>query len=77
MILTLKYRQKQIKKGKTTYKINRFLAEPKNIIFKGGGLNPYKKRKETKIIESRKDIASLNAFINSILSRIDTLERGI
>lgn len=65
------------KKGKTTYAIKRFLAKPKNIIFKGGGRNPYKKRKETKIIESRKDIASLNAFINSILSRIDTLERGI
>lgn len=75
--IDFKVSAKTNKKGKTTYKIERFLAQPKNIIFKGGGLNPYKKRKETKIIESRKDIASLNAFINSILSRIDTLERGI
>ena len=75
--IEFKVSAKTNKKGNKKYEINRFLAKPKNIIFKGGGLNPYKKRKETKIIESRKDIASLNAFINSILSRIDTLERGI
>ena len=75
--IEFKVSAKTNKKGNKKYAIDRFLAKPKNIIFKGGGLNPHKKRKETKIIESRKDIASLNAFINSILSRIDTLERGI
>ncbi len=68
-------------KGKTntTYKFKRLNAKRKQIIFKGGGLNPNpkKKREATRILESKTNTALLNTFINSIRGNIDTLERGI
>jgi len=68
-------------KGKTntTYKFKRLNAKRKQIIFKGGGLNPNpkKKREATKILQSKTNTALLNTFINSIRGNIDTLERGI
>ena len=68
-------------KGKTntTYKFKRLNAKRKQIIFKGGGLNPNpkKKREATRILQSKTNTALLNTFINSIRGNIDTLERGI
>lgn len=68
-------------KGTTKNKteIKRFNAKRKQIIFKGGGLNPIpkNKRQTTKILESKTNISMINTFINSIRSRVDTLERGI
>lgn len=68
-------------KGKTTttYDFKRLNAKRKEIIFKGGGLNPIpkNKRQTTKILESKTNISMVNTFINSIRSRVDTLERGI
>lgn len=68
-------------KGKTTttYDFKRLNAKRKQIIFKGGGLNPIpkNKRQTTKILESKTNISMVNTFINSIRSRVDTLERGI
>lgn len=68
-------------KGKTntTYKFEKLNAKRKQIIFKGGGLNPNpkKKREATRILESKTNTALLNTFINSIRGNIDTLERGI
>ena len=72
---------KENPKGKTntTYKFKRLNAKRKQIIFKGGGLNPNpkKKREATRILESKTNTALLNTFINSIRGNIDTLERGI
>tara|TARA_R100001509_G_scaffold149575_1_gene108062 strand:- start:282 stop:1925 length:1644 start_codon:yes stop_codon:yes gene_type:complete len=62
-------------KKSTNYKIKRLYATPTSIIFQGGSFNP--KKKKTRIIESRVDISHLNTFINSILSRVKTLEVGI
>ena len=68
-------------KGKTTttYDFKKLNAKRKQIIFKGGGLNPIpkNKRQTTKILESKTNISMVNTFINSIRSRVDTLERGI
>ena len=73
--------KKTTTKGKTntTYKFKRLNAKRKQIIFKGGGLNPNpkKKREATRILESKTNTALLNTFINSIRGNIDTLERGI
>lgn len=72
---------KENPKGKTntTYKFKRLNAKRKQIIFKGGGLNPNpkKKREATRILQSKTNTALLNTFINSIRGNIDTLERGI
>ena len=62
-------------KKSTNYIIKRLYATPKSIVFQGGSFNP--KKKKTRIIESRVDISHLNTFINSILSRVKTLEVGI
>jgi|TARA_R100000479_G_scaffold78692_3_gene38157 hypothetical protein len=62
-------------KKSTNYEIKRLYATPTSIIFQGGSFNP--KKKKTRIIESRVDISHLNTFINSILSRVKTLEVGI
>lgn len=73
--------EKTTNKGKTntTYNFKRLNAKRKQIIFKGGGLNPIpkNKRQTTKILESKTNISMINTFINSIRSRVDTLERGI
>ena len=63
-------------KTTTTYNFKRLNAKRKEVIFKGGGLNP-DKRQTTKILESKTNISMVNTFINSIRSRVDTLERGI
>ena len=68
-------------KGKTTttYNFKRLNAKRKEVIFKGGGLNPIpkNKRQTTMILESKTNISMVNTFINCIRSRVDTLERGI
>jgi len=63
-------------KTTTTYDFKRLNAKRREVIFKGGGLNP-EKRQTTKILESKTNISMVNTFINSIRSRVDTLERGI
>lgn len=67
--------EKRKTKKSTNYIIKRLYATPTSIIFQGGSFNP--KKKKTSIIESRVDISHLNTFINSILSRVKTLEVGI
>ena len=73
--------EKTTTKGNTsiTYEFKRLNAKRKQIIFKGGGLNPNpkKKREATRILQSKTNTALLNTFINSIRGNIDTLERGI
>ena len=77
-IVTKTTKTKKNPKGKTTttYDFKRLNAKRKEVIFKGGGLNP-EKRQTTKILESKTNISMVNTFINSIRSRVDTLERGI
>lgn len=67
--------EKRKTKKSTNYIIKRLYATPTSIIFQGGVSTL--KRKKTSIIESRVDISHLNTFINSILSRVKTLEVGI